>query len=625
MNIGRVVAGRYEVLERLGVGAVFAVYKGRDRSSGRQVAMKALLPETLGDVEFLRCLREAAPSLVDLDHANIAKVYELIEDQEGPILVTEFVRGINLKERIKRIAPFTLSVAVDFAVAICEALHHAHGAGVIHADVRPHNVIVSPDGAVKVTDFGLIRAYASSTEASSRHLGRAVHYQAPETATKGIYLPATDLYALGAIVFEMLTGSVPYPGESVVSVAMRHQNDPVPSPRRLNPGVPRALEGIVMRAMQKQPEHRYVSAGDMLADLRAVRDAFRFGRSLAWSPMDAGAPTDADAALRPAGRVGPTEPAGPQEQPLERPDRTAPQSGAAVVRSASAATAGRTESAREAQQPMPRQTYDDDRISPLLRFAIMALIVVILLGIVFGGALWMATYTRPESNTFPNLVGRPITEAQREANRLNIKLIQREEFNDRYDPGVVYRTDYEPGRPIRAGRSVLVWVSRGSRLVWVPDVVGATAEEAEAKLKEAGLVPGQVNRTYDDRAPYGTVVSQNPRSGKRVDRDTPVALVLSDGPENSGEETVEPTQDLDAEHTWTITHHVRRDGLGPRQVRIEYEDSQGSSTAFDEVRSEGDTVRVEVNGRGPTLIVRVYYSDDPIPVSERTQVWNPRR
>ncbi len=599
MNIGRVVAGRYEVLERLGSGAVFAVYKGRDRSSGRQVAMKVPLPELQSDAEFVRGLRGAVSSLTDLDHANIARVFDLAEDQNGPVLVMEFVRGINLKERIKRIAPFTLSVAVDFAVTICEALNHAHGAGIIHADVRPQNVIVSPEGVVKVTDFGLVRAYASSTEASARHLGRAVHYQAPEVAAKGIYLPATDLYALGVILFEMLAGSVPYPGDSVVAVAMRHQNDPVPSPRGLNPGVPRALEGIVMKAMQKQPERRYVSAGDMLTDLRSVRDAFRFGRSLSWSPMDV--------AAQPA----------PAPEPPRAPDKVPPSRPAQETKTVMPK--------REAEQPMPRQVYEDDRISPWLRYAIGLLITVVLLGVVFGGALWMATYTRPESNTFPNLVGRAIADAQREADKLDVKLIVREEFNDRFDPGVVYRTDYEPGRPIRAGRSVLVWVSRGSRLVWVPDVVGATAEQAETKLKEAGLVPGQVNRAYSDRAPYGTVISQNPRSGKRVDRDTPVALVLSDGPENvSNEETV-PAEQVDAEHTWNITHHVRRDGLGPRQVRIEYEDSQGTSTAFDEVRSEGDTISVEVTGRGPTLIVRVYYSDDPIPVSERTQVWDPRR
>ncbi|MBM3495548.1 MAG: PASTA domain-containing protein, partial [Armatimonadetes bacterium] len=592
MNIGGTVAGRYDVQERLGAGALFTVYKGRDRSSGRQVAIKSLLPEARDQTVLVDALRRCAHGLSELAHPNIARVYEVVEDAGAPVLISEFVRGINLKERIKRIAPFTLSVAVDFAASICEALHHAHSSGVIHGDVRPHNVIISPEGVVKVTDFGLARAIAASPDAASRHLSRAVHYQAPETATRGVFVPATDVYALGVMLFEMLTGSLPYPGDSIIHVAMRHQNDPVPSPRSLNPGVPKALEGIVMLAMQKQIERRYASAGDMLTDLRTVRDAFRFGRSLSWSPMETQAPPPA----------APEAVATDERKPKAAPEPKAPPA----------------PPTREIP-PMPARRSDDDRISPWLRFAIGTMIVVILLGGVFGAALWMATFSRPESRTFPNLVGRPIAEAQRDADKVNVKLIQREEFNDRYEPGIVYRTDYEPGRAIRAGRSVLVWVSRGSRLVWVPDVTRASAEQAESKLKEAGLVPGQVNRQYSETVPYGTVISQNPRSGKRVDRDTPVALVLSDGPESGAETEPGIEEDVDAEHTWNITHHVRRDGLGPRQVRVEYEDSQGSATAFDEVRSEGDPIRVQVNGRGPTLIVRIYYSDDPIPVSERTQ------
>jgi serine/threonine-protein kinase len=596
--MGRTVAGRYEIQERLGAGTIFGVYRGRDRSSGRQVVVKALLPEVRESAAFVGALRKTLAGLGDLAHPNIARVYEVVEEDGSPVIVSEFVRGINLKERIKRIAPFTLSVAVDFAASICEALHHGHASEVIHGDVRPHNVIVSPEGVLKVTDFGLARAMASSSEVAARHLGRAIHYQAPETAAKGIYMPATDLYALGVVVFEMLTGSLPYAGESPIQVAMRHQNDPVPSPRSLNPGVPKALEGLVLKAMQKAPEQRYPSAADMLTDLRAVRDAFRFGRSLSWSPMapDPPAPSAPEATAAPTARPEPTK---RPDAPSEPPRRELP--------------------------PMPVRRNDDDRISPWLRFAIGTMIVVILLGGVFGAALWMATFSRPESNTFPDIVGRPIAEAQRAADKVKVKLIQREEFNDRYDPGTVYRTSYEPGREIRAGRSVVVWVSRGSRLVWVPDITRLTADQAEIKLREAGLVPGQVNRQFSDTVPFGTIISQNPRSGKRVDRDTPVSLVISDGSEDGSGSSSNATQDVDAEHTWNITHRVRRDGLGDRQVRIEYEDTQGSATAFDESRPEGDTIRVQVNGRGPTLIVRVYYSDDPLPVSETTQIWDPAR
>lgn len=280
----------------------------------------------------------------------------------------------------------------------------------------------------------------------------------------------------------------------------------------------------------------------------------------------------------------------------------------------------------------PRRNYDDDRVSPWLRFAIGSVIVILILTCVIGAALWLATFSRPTTKTFPNLVGLRVDDARREADKSSAKLILREEYNDRYEPGVVYRSDYEAGRPIRPGRTVLVWVSRGSRLVWVPDLGNLSADQAEAKLKESGLSLGQVNRKYDDRVPYGCVISQNPRSGKRVDRDTPVELVLSDGPEN-GEVTTgdssdrssgSNTDEADVEHVWNITHTVRRDGRGARQVRIEYEDSLGASTAFDEVRSEGDVVKVRITARGPSLIVRTYYNDDPTPINERTETWRGR-
>lgn len=595
MSIGRIIAGRYELQERLGSGAFFMVFKGRERTTGRPVAVSMLQPETLEYPAFCEALRQGMRGMEDLAHPGIVRIHELVEDEGPPVVVSEFVRGINLKERIKRIAPFTVSVAVDFAIAVCEALQYAHGSGVVHGDVRPHNVIVSPDGVVKLTGFGIARAVGSSTESSAKNLGRAVHYQGPEIAAQGVALASTDLYALGAMLFEMLTGSTPYPGDSPLHVAAKHQNDPVPSPRSLNPGVPRALDGIVRKSLQKRPEDRYRSAADMLADLKSVRDALRFGRAMTWSPMEEPVPEPEPAPVKQE-RSAPVQ---AKPKPAPTPERTLPM--------------GRTTRARD----------DDNRVSPVLRVFVLAMLVVVLLLGVFGAALWMAAFTKPESKVFPDLVGKQIEEARTAAAALKVKLLEREDFNDRYDPGVVYRVDYEVGSPIRPGRTVLIWVSRGSRLVWVPDVGGLSAGEAETKLKGAGLSLGRVDRTTSGKVPFGCIVSQNPRSGKRVDRDTPVALVISDGPEGGMESSDGLSDDRspDAEHEWSIAHTVRRDGLGARQVRVEYEDSQGTGTVFDDVRDEGDVVELQVRAQGPTLIVRVYYDDSPTPVSERTVPW----
>ncbi len=600
MNIGRIIAGRYELQERLGAGTYFLVFKGRERATGRPVAVKVIQPDMVGDPAFGEALTRAMAGMEDLAHPSIARVHEVVREDGAPVIVSEFVRGINLKERIKRIAPFTVSVAVDFAIAVCEALQYAHASGVIHGDVRPQNVIVSPDGVVKLTDFGVAAAIGSSAEISARNLGRAVPYQAPEIATQGVVLPASDLYALGAVLFEMLTGTTPYPGDSPLHVAMKHQNEPVPSPRALNPGVPKALDGIVRKALQKKPDDRYRSAGDMLADLKSVRDALRFGKTLVWSPMKDPEPAPAADA----------EPSGAPAPVAETPRRPKP----------TPAQPARTE------RTMPMRN-DDTGIAPWLRFLVLAMLVVVLLLGVFGAALWVTAFTRPEQKTFPDLIGKPIEEARGLASKVKVRLLEREEFNDQYEPGVVYRVDYEAGRLVSPGRTVLVWVSRGSRLVWVPDVGGLSAGEAETKLKGSGLSLGRVDRVTSGSVPFGCIVSQNPRSGKRVDRDTPVALVVSDGPEGDTGETGSTTANggPDTEHLWNVAHTVRRDGNGPRQVRVEYEDSQGTGTVYDEVRDEGDVIRLQVRAQGPALIVRVYYSDDPTPVSERTVPWSGSR
>src|SRR5688500_5316341 len=282
---------RYDILERTGEGSLFHVFKTRDKVLGRVVAVKTLLPAYAKDSEIGTALRKAAAGLVDLSHPNIARVYDLGEEDGSPFLVTEFVRGINLKERIRRIAPFTHSVAVDFGIAIGEALQHAHAQGVIHGDLRPQNVIVTPEGAVKVTDFGLAPVVAANEAAAKAAREVAVHYESPDLTATGVRSAATDIYALGAVLYEMLSGATPYPADTPEAVVQKHREDPVPSPKVVNPGVPKALEGIVMKALRKRPEERYHAVADMLNDLKQVRDALRFGKPLSWSPDDATAPS----------------------------------------------------------------------------------------------------------------------------------------------------------------------------------------------------------------------------------------------------------------------------------------------------------------------------------------------
>ena len=616
--MSRLISMRYDILERTGEGALFQVMKTRDKVVGRVVAVKALRPEFAADKQIGNTLRKTTAHLLDLSHPGIARVYDLGEEEGAPFLVTEFVRGINLKERIRRIAPFTHSVAVDFGISIAEALQHAHAQGILHGDLRPQNVIVTPEGSVKVTDFGLSPVYSANAKIAESLREAAVHYEAPELAANGVRTAATDVYALGALLYEMLTGSVPYPADTVEAAAQKHASDPVPSPKTINTGVPKALEGIVAKALRKSPEERYHSVGDILTDLKAVRDALRFGKPLSWSPSEVSAP--------------------------------ASRGGTAVLTEAppKAATAVEKKPVRSEQPtgaPRMASAAADDRINPFLKIALGTVIVILITAVVAGVAVWMATFAKPPDKTFPVLVGMRIEQAREVARKYDFRLIEHEKFDEKTEPGVVFRTDWPSDRPIRPGRTVNVWVSLGSKMVWVPKLTGLNAEEAEAKLKEAGLTLGEVDRQYSETVGLGEIISQNPRAGKRVSRDVAVALVISDGskppppaPPDDGTGAVpdlgsepnpdQPSGEEDVENLeprmFNLNVDIKRDGRGRRRVRVEYEDARGSQTVIDEDHDEGDEVsqRVEVYGR--RLTVRVYYDDDPTPVSERT-IRLPRR
>ncbi|MEP6755281.1 MAG: protein kinase [Chthonomonadales bacterium] len=627
---GKLIGDRFEVLERLGEGAIFSVVKCRDNATGRIVALKSLEPAFSSSSELKAEFQSRLTSVLGMEHPHIARLEEIVMDGSNPVLVVEFVRGMNLKERIRRIAPFTLSVAVDFSIAIAEALQVAHSRGVIHGDLRPNNVIASPEGAVKVTDFGIASCLAVSPEAAGANLVRAIPYQAPEISQGTSPTVPSDLYSLGVILYEMLTGSLPFTGETPVVIAMKHQQSPAPSPKIVNPGVPRSLEGIVLKLLQKDPYQRYVDASFLLVDLKLVREALRFGKSLSWSPLD-----NDPVPMTPA----PYEP----EVVAVTPRPIAPDPGINIPPERSGG-----------EFKMSRPIGRDDSLSPFLKLAI-GFVVFVLLSIIIGGvAVWMAMLTQPPEQSFPRLVGMKLEDARSAAEKAGLRLMEHDEFSDKFDRNQIIRTEPDlTGRSVHAGRSINIWVSKGSKLVYVPEVVNLQKEVAETKLKEAGMTLGTVDRAYDTRVAFDFVISQNPRPRKRVNRDLQVGLVISDGPKpdgspepgkankpdatngDSGNSTDgnNPGGNTDSNKTdgtstdnsgqsprsFTLSKKVPADGKGSRRVRMEFEDALGTHTAVDEVHGEGDKIVAKVTVVGTRITVRVFYGEDPKPVSETTQ------
>lgn len=610
--LNQIINQRYEVVEKIAESSFFVVFKGRDRTANRVVVLKALQPAYSADMPLIEGLQAGFQSAENLNHPNIAPSYEQGFDNGRPYFVTEYVRGINLKERVRRIAPFTLSVAVDFGCAMAEALHFAHSVGQVHGNLRPQDIIISPEGQVKITDFGVQKGVSRSPKAQHEMLSTSAFYHAPELSTTHLGTPAGDIYALGALLYEMLTGTPPYAGETPDALADKHAFAEIPSPRTINPGVPRSVEGIIVKCLQKKPEDRYRSVADLLNDLKSVRDALRFGKPLSWTPIDIDAARQAP--LRPA--IAP-KPAPEPPKPTKIPEPVAAVAASSQV------------------MPMPtenRLRRNEDRVSIYIKAALVSVTVIIFAALIGLVGIWSSMWAVPPSTTAPELVGRSIEKVREIAKDAGAELREHAEFSDK-KLNIVYKTDLEKGTTLRAKQIINVWYSKGSGFVNVPNVMKLTRDEAEKKLEAAGLTVGTVTPVNSETVIQGYIISQNVSPKKRVSHDTVVSLTVSDGPKM---EYADPNEETNRDNNLTtdsapvdpdnaVNEHGRaddgpktcrrsltipRDRLGVRQVRVEFTDARGSQIPVDEPHGEGDSIPIQFEYYGKTVTLVVYYDGE---------------
>ena len=504
---------RYEILEN-SAGPETPPYqfaKARDREEGRVVVLQMVPAALLGAdararQEFQAAVREAQT----LDHPGILRVFGQGVAEGGDLyVVRELLRGITLQERIRRIAPFTLAVAADIAQAITEALVAAHRAGTAHGDLRPGHVLLSPEGQIKTADF----AYGAVVAAREGEPGRLA-YLAPELAA-GDSSTAGDIFALGATLYEMLTGVPPLAGTTRVS-----------SPRDVNPGVPPALDGLVRKALAPDPNARYRSASALLGDLQAVREALRTGRSLAWSPQSE----------KSADRGG--EPERLPRPPVGEATLVAPRAEAVIPAAGtlSAAALDLEAERQEEKQPMRakeaiRERREREPASALGRLTA----AVIVLGVLFliGLSLYFVKdfAAVPDDVQVPNLIGKTFDDAKRTAGQQHFTLVlsQASDYSDTMPENQIYRQDPPPGRTIKAEKEVVVFCSLGPRLLSIPPIVGTTQDYATRALQQASLPLGDIAQEYSDRVAAGIVIRQTPEGGSKVARNTAVNFTVSKG------------------------------------------------------------------------------------------------
>lgn len=489
---GTLLAGRYRLVEQIATGGMGTVWRARDEVLERSVAVKLLHEALARDDRAAERFRREALTAASVAHPNMARVFDYVQEDGRPGIVMELVEGETLAHAIARGGALPVDRAVAIAAAVLDALEAAHAAGIVHRDVKPGNILLTPNGGIAVTDFGIARALSEASLTQTGTVMGTAHYSAPEQVRGEIASPATDVYAVGVVLYEMLAGARPFRGDTPVAVAMaRLSEDPAPI-RSLRPDVPAAVEAVVTRALARDPADRFPSAAAVREALdRTAAKAIDDTQALTPSPFD---PT---LALSVAGAGG---------------------GGSAVGDKA------RRAGEEHEEKPMPLA----DAVPPRWAGKRLLMWLLPLFLVAALGAGLFALLSGPGTVALPTFTGLPLEQAREKADLLGIAINPNVPARDSTRPkGTVLRQSIPPGTMVQEGSSVQLTVSSGKPpCCTVPDLTGMTAAEAEQALARARLDLGETVVRTTDEGEAGRVIDQNPRPGIETDPGDPVDIVV---------------------------------------------------------------------------------------------------
>ncbi len=498
--IGRVFNNRYQLTERIGIGGMAEVYRAQDRVLGRLVAVKVMLPQYASDPEFTQRFRQEAAAAANLQSPYIVNVYDWGQDEGIHYMVMEYVRGSDLKTAITQRGAINQRKVAEIGAQVCKALSVAHNQDIIHRDIKPQNIMVQPDGNVKVMDFGIARAKNSMKQQTSAVLGTA-HYISPEQAQGKELTPASDIYSLGVVLYEAATGKLPFDGPDSVSVAMKQVSDaPVP-PREVNPDLDPNLEAIILRALEKDPAARFATVNDMK---HALND-YLAGRPVSLDD-------DATHVMSNGTFVPPiSNAAGATSvmQPLASDG--SPVSGAPSVMRA-------VDEEEQAKHKKRRNA---------VIVAIIAAVALLVAAIAF------ALSGMNGSSMVPDVTGQTAQQAEATLKSAGYTIgTTTEVYDDSTDEGRVVSTDPPAGTTVEKGSAINLNISKGKGQVEVPDLNGMNADQAKQALTKAGLTASQGTAVASDEVAKDKVATQDPAAGTKVEKGSTVTFSLSSGPES---------------------------------------------------------------------------------------------
>lgn len=583
IEIGAFVADRYEILEKIGAGGMSDVYKAKDQVLGRFVAVKVLKQEFAEDVNFVTKFHTEAQSAAGLQHPNIVNIYDVGSEEHVHFIVMEYVEGITLKTYIEKKGQLNYKEAISIAIQVARGIEAAHNNQIIHRDIKPQNIMISHEGKVKVTDFGIARAATSNTIHSD--VMGSVHYTSPEQARNGFVDGKSDIYSLGIVMYEMVTGRVPYDGDTTVSIAIQHLQEEMVAPSAYAPQLPISLEKIILKCTQKSQDRRYGFMADLLVDLkRALMDP------------------DSDFVVI---------------------DNAINQAKTTVIRE-DEVRGIKEQSQRKnyagTEGPVSRKIYDDDddlddeededeggflnpkmekavTILGIVTAVIIIIIIIYLIGSIaglFGGGKDDSEDEVPDDQIeeesgqieMIDLRGKNFDDAKRQLEDMGLKIYQADTAeSEEYEEGEIISQNIQEGDMVDEGTTVRVVVSsgKGESEVSVPKVVGYTDTAAIGMLTDAKL---DYTREYEssDTIPEGTVIRQSPEGGQMVAEGTKVTIVVSQGKKSV------TVPDLRKKTEAQARQLLEDAGLNPGTVTFEYDDEVPEGQVISQSEVAGKTV-----------------------------------
>ena len=604
--IGRLLDDRYEILEVIGTGGMAVVYKARCHRLNRLVAIKILKDEFSRDEEFRRRFHAEGEAVAMLSHPNIVQVYDVSSTDTANFIVMELIDGISLKQYMEKKGVLNWKETLHFAMQIAKGLEHAHSRGIIHRDIKPHNVMVLKNGSVKVMDFGIARVMSKSNTLTKEALG-SVHYISPEQAKGGHTDNRSDLYSLSVVMYEMMAGRPPYDGESPVAVAIQHINGGAVMPSTLNPNIPGGLEQIIMKGMALEIKDRYVSATEMLQDM----EEFRKNPAILFDYR-----TIVDDDTRPITVITGTKPRTTAEKVVQAKTGNPPQRTSAdsirfqQINGASAAAAGtvprkRTtantgatarsreaaEAARRAQQRRlaeERQREEEARsrvatVAIVICSAVAIFAIVVFLFALFNGVLLNKEL---EYVQVPELVGKVYSDyLARELDDFNIQLLP-QQYDDVYEKGEIMHQEPVGGTEVKKGADIWITISMGTEpeVKIMDDYVGFRQEEVKSALEGQGFRPLFSDESSTEY-PAGVIIRTDPEAGTELKEGQAIKIYVSSGPDVELEKMLNVVG-KDKEHAVELLHAKGFDNV--RTVTVDSKEPAGtvvyqSETAGDEI------------------------------------------